>query len=109
MWRAWYDANEVQEESYPADYEDTYDQTRPDMYDEETWQSMTLSQTRVALEEQGRQVLGRSEREAYDQCVRESQQEAEDLVQLANEGIRRRNMDDVDPGTPDSTEARTQS
>ena len=117
MWREWYDVNET---TYMP--EASYDQTQPDDIDDATWERMTLAERRTALERQGRQFLGQSERQAYDEYVRQSQREAEEVQetpedQAAEEGPCRRNRGRdaerdyesyVDPGTPDSTEQRMQ-
>ena len=123
MWRAWYDVDEMADAQ-----EATYDQTQPDDIDDTTWERMTLAERRMALEAQGRELLGQSERQAYYEYVQESQRRA-DEVQVNQEpegGARRRNRGRnmereerggnaerdyesyVDPGTPDSTEERTQ-
>ena len=73
MWREWYDGNE---ETYVP--EASYDQTQPDDLDDATWERMTLAERRTALESQGRQFLGQSERQAYDEYVRQSQREADE-------------------------------
>ena len=117
MWREWYDGNE---KTYVP--EASYDQTQPDDIDDATWERMTLAERRTALESQGRQFLGQSERQAYDEYVRQSQREADEVQEVQDnqtpeEGPRRRNRGRnverdyesyVDPGTPDSTEQRTQ-
>ncbi|CAE7923973.1 unnamed protein product, partial [Symbiodinium necroappetens] len=76
MWREWYDVDETTEMP-----EASYDQTQPDEIDDATWQRMTLAERRTALERQGRQFLGQSERQAYEEYVRQSQREAEQVQQ----------------------------
>ena len=76
--------------------------------DEEAWQSMTLSQRRIALEEPGRQVLGQSERNVttsvYERASKKPKSWQRKYVLVKSqetEGrVRRRNSgESVDPGT----------